>query len=44
MYEANKKSIEDRIVSLHKPYIRPIKRGKDGKGTEFGAKVSLDSC
>ncbi len=41
MYEANKKSIEDRIVSLHKPYIRPIKRGKDGKGTEFGAKVSL---
>lgn len=41
MYEANKKSVEDRIVSLHKPYIRPIKRGKDGKGTEFGAKVSL---
>ena len=41
MYEANKKSIEDRILSLHKPYIRPIKRGKDGKGTEFGAKVSL---
>ena len=31
--------IRDRIVSLHKPYIRPIVRGKEIKKTEFGAKV-----
>lgn len=28
------------IVSLDKPYIRPIKRGKEVKSTEFGAKVN----
>ena len=31
--------IKDRIVSLAKPYIRPIVRGKETKRTEFGAKV-----
>jgi len=31
--------IENRIVSLYKPYIRPIVRGKEIKKTEFGAKV-----
>lgn len=31
--------IKDRIVSLYKPYIRPIVRGKEIKKTEFGAKV-----
>lgn len=31
--------INDRIVSLAKPYIRPIVRGKEIKKTEFGAKV-----
>lgn len=31
--------IENRIVSLFKPYIRPIIRGKEIKRTEFGAKV-----
>ncbi len=41
MYDSKKKSIDNRIVSFHKPYIRPIVRGKDGKGTEFGAKVSV---
>ncbi|NIP32819.1 IS5 family transposase [Candidatus Saccharibacteria bacterium] len=41
MYNENKKSISDRIVSLHKPYIRPIVRGKDGKDVEFGPKVSV---
>jgi len=29
----------DRIVSLDKPYIRPIVRGKEIKKVEFGAKV-----
>jgi hypothetical protein len=41
MYDSRKKSIERRIVSLHKPYIRPIKTGKERKDTEFGPKVSL---
>lgn len=31
--------IKNRIVSLHKDYIRPIVRGKETKRTEFGAKV-----
>ena len=31
--------IKGRIVSLAKPYIRPIVRGKETKRTEFGAKV-----
>lgn len=41
MYDEMKKSIEARIVSLHKPYVRPIVRGKNGKDVEFGAKVAL---
>jgi hypothetical protein len=32
--------IKDRIVSLSKPYIRPIVRGKETKAVEFGAKVN----
>ena len=32
--------IQDRIVSLGKPYIRPIVRGKEAKAVEFGAKVN----
>jgi hypothetical protein len=32
--------IEGRIVSINKPYIRPIIRGKETKGVEFGAKVN----
>jgi transposase, IS5 family len=32
--------IKDRIVSLSKPYIRPIVRGKEVKAVEFGAKVN----
>lgn len=32
--------IEDRIVSINKPYIRPIIRGKEIKAVEFGAKVN----
>jgi len=31
--------VEGRIVSLHKPYVRPIKRGKENKSTEFGMKL-----
>jgi len=41
MHRENVKRIEDRIVSLHKPRVRPIKRGKAGKDVEFGPKASL---
>ena len=33
--------VKGRIVSLHKPYLRPIKRGKERKPNEFGAKVHM---
>ena len=32
--------IKDRIVSISKPYVRPIVRGKEVKSVEFGAKVN----
>lgn len=33
--------IDDRIVSISQPHVRPIKRGKAGSDTEFGAKLSV---
>lgn len=33
--------LKDRIVSLHKPYVRPIVRGKENKPVEFGMKVHM---
>ena len=33
--------IENRIVSISKPHVRPIVRGKAGAAVEFGAKVSI---
>jgi hypothetical protein len=41
MYKLNKQRIEDRIVSFHKEYVRPMKRGKAGKEVEFGPKGAL---
>ncbi|MDN5203169.1 transposase [Fulvivirgaceae bacterium BMA10] len=35
------KELKDRIVSLPKPYIRPIIRGKENKRIEFGMKVHM---
>ena len=43
LFDNNKQSIEDRIVSLSQPPIRPIVRGKAGKKVNFGAKLSA-SC
>lgn len=40
MYENQQNRIENRIVSISQPHIRPIVRGKVGKKVEFGAKVS----
>jgi transposase, IS5 family len=34
-------TVPNRIVSLHKPYVRPIVRGKETKPVEFGAKVNM---
>lgn len=33
--------VKNRIVSVYKPYLRPIKRGKENKPVEFGAKVHM---
>jgi len=35
-----RESIPDRIVSMSKPYVRPIVRGKEVKNVEFGAKCN----
>ena len=34
-------ALKDRIVSLYKPYLRPIVRGKENKPVEFGAKAHI---
>lgn len=41
MLANNSKRVDDRIVSISQPHVRPIKRGKAGRETEFGAKLSL---
>ncbi len=41
MYDNRSQRIDDRIVSISQPHVRPIKRGKAAADTEFGAKVSI---
>jgi hypothetical protein len=41
LYFGKEAKVPDRIVSLHKPYVRPIVRGKEVKPVEFGAKVNM---
>jgi len=41
LYFGKEAKVPDRIVSLHKPYVRPIIRGKEVKPVEFGAKVNM---
>ncbi len=41
MYDHKTHSVENRIVSLSQPFIRPIVRGKAGKPVEFGAKLDI---
>ena len=41
MFEKNSQRVDDRIVSIWQPHVRPIVRGKAGKRTEFGAKLSI---
>lgn len=41
MYTNRRHKIEDRIVSVSQPWVRPIVRGKLTAKTEFGAKIAL---
>jgi len=41
MYKEKKRRIEDRIVNIYQPYVRPMVRGKEGKEVEFGSKASV---
>ena len=41
MLDNNKHTVENRIVSLHQPYIRPIIRGKAKAKVEFGGKLNI---
>jgi transposase, IS5 family len=41
MYKSHNHSVQDRIVNLHQPHVRPIVRGKAGAAVEFGAKVAI---
>ena len=41
MYSNNIHTVDDRIVSISQPHIRPIVRGKSRAKTEFGAKISV---
>ena len=40
LFDQKKRSVSDRIVNAAQPHVRPIVRGKVGKPTEFGAKIS----
>jgi DNA-directed RNA polymerase subunit E'/Rpb7 len=41
MYDNNTHSVNNRIVSISQPHVRPIVRGKVNTPVEFGAKVSV---
>jgi hypothetical protein len=41
MYDNQRHSVKDRVVSIHQPYIRPMVRGKANAEVEFGAKISV---
>jgi len=41
MFTSNTHSIENRIVSIHQPHVRPIVRGKTTAKVEFGAKIHV---
>ena len=41
MHSTRSKRIEDRIVNIHQPHVRPIVRGKEGAKVEFGSKLQM---
>lgn len=44
MHDNDVHSVEDRIVSISRPFLRPIVRGKAGKPVEFRAKLDISVC
>ncbi|MEA5261062.1 transposase [Arcicella aquatica] len=42
LFEIPGAKISDRIVSIYKPYIRPIVRGKENKPVEYGIKAHIN--
>jgi len=41
MYKKRAHQVEDRIVNIHQPHVRPIVLGKAKAKTEFGAKINI---
>jgi transposase, IS5 family len=41
MYKELTHSVDNRIVNIYQPYVRPIVRGKDKAQVEFGAKLGV---
>lgn len=41
MYNQKSNRVDDRIVSIKQPHVRPIVRGKAGCTVEFGAKITI---
>jgi len=41
MHKDRKHTVEDRIVSIHQPHVRPIVRGKVQAKVEFGSKIHI---
>ena len=41
MYNEHSHGIENRIVNIYQPYVKPIVRGKDKAQVEFGAKLGV---
>jgi hypothetical protein len=41
MFKSGVHRVEDRIVSVSQPHVRPIVRGKAGREVEFGAKITV---
>ena len=41
MYKERIHSIDNRIVNIYQPYVRPIVRGKDKAQVEFGSKLGV---
>lgn len=41
MYRTHTKRVDDRIVNIHQPHVRPIVRGKEGAKVEFGSKLQV---
>lgn len=41
MHRTRSKRIDDRIVNIHQPHVRPIVRGKEKAKVEFGSKLQV---